>query len=109
MIPDCVFCTLPQWDRVDGPWINIEPLNPVVPGHRLFIPRRHVANAAEMPDTTAMVFRAASRWGADQGVDFNLITSAGYAATQTVFHLHVHFVPRFPEDGLHLPWTGQIR
>jgi histidine triad (HIT) family protein len=35
----------------------------------------------------------------------NLITSKGSAATQTVFHLHVHLVPRQVDDGLPLPWT----
>lgn len=39
----------------------------------------------------------------------NFITSAGPAATQSVFHLHVHLVPRFEDDGLILPWTGQRR
>lgn len=37
----------------------------------------------------------------------NLITSRGGAATQTVFHLHVHVVPREAGDGLALPWTPQ--
>lgn len=35
----------------------------------------------------------------------NLITSAGAEATQSVFHLHVHIVPRGENDGLALPWT----
>jgi histidine triad (HIT) family protein len=34
----------------------------------------------------------------------NIITSAGTEATQTVFHLHVHIVPREAGDGLELPW-----
>ena len=39
----------------------------------------------------------------------NLITSIGAAATQTVFHLHVHVVPRHEGDGLLLPWSNQER
>jgi diadenosine tetraphosphate (Ap4A) HIT family hydrolase len=38
----------------------------------------------------------------------NFITSAGRDATQTVFHLHIHIVPRHAGDGLALPWTGQV-
>jgi diadenosine tetraphosphate (Ap4A) HIT family hydrolase len=36
-----------------------------------------------------------------------MITSAGPAATQTIKHLHVHYVPRHAGDGLSLPWTNQ--
>ena len=41
--------------------------------------------------------------------DYNLITSAGIPATQSVLHLHIHIVPRYENDGLHLPWTDQRR
>lgn len=49
---------------------------------------------------------SAAAYGEAMGTDFNLITSAGAAATQTVAHLHVHYVPRRTGDGLGLPWTG---
>lgn len=103
----CVFCDLDQWAMTGGPWLNIEPLNPVVKGHRLFIPRRHVKDAAEQSGVTGQIFAAASRWGQHQGEEFNLITSRGEAATQSVFHLHVHYLPRKEGDGLILPWTAQ--
>ena len=107
---DCVFCALPQWDSTEQFVLGIEPLNPVVPGHRIFIPRCHAVNAASDPEVTALTFVAASRYAFNQNHDdFNLITSAGRAATQTVFHLHVHYVPRHEADGLSLPWTGQVR
>ncbi len=106
----CVFCELPMWAFHAGdPVLNIEPLNPVVPGHRIFIPRAHVIRADTAPDTTGMVFAEAARWGARRGEDFNLITNAGRAATQSVDHLHIHYVPRREDDGLALPWTGQKR
>jgi histidine triad (HIT) family protein len=106
----CVFCELPQWQtRGDRIILNIEPLNPVVPGHRIFIPKKHVARADTEPGVTAMVFHDAARWGARQDEDFNLIVNAGRAATQSVDHLHVHYVPRAEGDGLTLPWTGQTR
>lgn len=107
----CVFCELPQWEthQHSGLILNIEPLNPVVPGHRIFIPPTHVVNAAANPLVTGAVFEDAAKWGAHVGGDFNLIVNSGRAATQTVDHLHVHYVPRYPNDGLTLPWTGQVR
>jgi len=105
----CVFCNLPQWDAHPTVILNIEPLGPVVPGHRLFIPREHVERADSDPLWTGMVFEEAAKWGARQGEDFNLIVNAGRAATQSVDHLHVHYVPRVEGDGLTLPWTGQAR
>jgi diadenosine tetraphosphate (Ap4A) HIT family hydrolase len=41
------------------------------------------------------------------GLQANIITSIGPAASQTVMHTHLHIVPRTEGDGLHLPWTGQ--
>ena len=80
----CVFCELPMWERHPGDdaILNIEPLNPVVPGHRIFIPRTHALDAATSPRITGRVFAEAALWGRMKEVDFNLITNAGRAATQ---------------------------
>jgi histidine triad (HIT) family protein len=86
-----------------------KPLDPVTPGHLLFVPAAHVTDAADDPYTTAMTFLTASDWAkVNHPGSFNLITSAGAEATQTVFHLHVHLVPRTEGDGLVLPWTVQV-
>lgn len=87
--------------------VSFEPLNPVTPGHRLFVPCVHVEDAAESPGTTSAVMMAAATAARELGNDCNLIASVGPAATQTVRHLHIHLVPRRPGDGLALPWTGQ--
>lgn len=107
----CVFCDRISRGEYDKQRIGFcfEPLNPVVSGHRLFVSRRHVTDASVDPEVTAEVVAAASHYAQWQGVDFNLITSGGSYATQTVFHLHVHYVPRFEGDGLTLPWTNQRR
>lgn len=101
----CPFCMMFISRKDDI--IDIEPLDPVVPGHRIVIPRDHVQDFAESPFITSEVMRYAARRAKQLGGDFNLITSKGPAATQSVFHLHVHLVPRREDDGLHLPWTGQ--
>lgn len=108
---ECVFCK-----RIErGEYLGIKgtlqvvafpPLNPVTPGHMLVVPKEHVKDAVEDPWVTAIVARAAAKVASTRG-DCNLITSIGPAATQTVYHLHVHVVPRRPHDGLVLPWTGQ--
>lgn len=86
--------------------VRFEPLNPITPGHMLFVSDGHYPDATTDPRVTAAVFGRAAEYGKGRGT-FNLITSVGLVATQTVPHLHVHFVPRRPGDGLHLPWTGQ--
>lgn len=113
MTDTCVFCDIvaqrsPSRRRIDYPEVvAFEPLNPVVIGHMLFVPQMHVMDAVEAPLITGMVFARAAEYAAEIGSDVNLITSAGPAATQTVFHLHVHVVPRAYGDGLPLPWTPQ--
>lgn len=85
--------------------LSFTPRNPVTTGHRIFIPRQHVYDAAHFPSITGQVFAVAAAYAAVAGSQFNLITSAGRFATQTIFHLHVHYVPRAEHDGLLLPWS----
>ncbi len=115
MTTPCVFCTIVAGRApatIVAEWpdaIAIVPLGPVVPGHILVIPRVHVADLGEDPFVTAVTAHRAAQLGAairsEHGVDLNLITSAGPAATQTIHHLHLHLVPRVAGDGLALPWT----
>lgn len=83
-------------------WV-IKPLNPVTPGHLLVIPTVHVADFTENPAVSGFAMFQAARIAAELG-PCNLITSKGVEATQSVFHLHLHVVPRQEDDGLALPW-----
>lgn len=113
MTDSCVFCDIlageapasivHEWPAV----MAIVPLNPVTAGHTLLIPKVHVRDAAESPDVAGHVANCAAALARGRGGQFNLITSAGPDATQTIFHLHWHYVPRRAGDGLALPWTGQ--
>jgi histidine triad (HIT) family protein len=87
------------------------PLNPVVDGHLLVIPRRHVTDFAADPEVSAATMRRAAEAASGIRPDgpMNLITSWGAEATQSVFHLHLHLVPRAEGDGLALPWYSGKR
>jgi len=91
--------------EVDVVWF--EPLDPVTPGHMLFVPMRHVEHWQDhAAREVGGAFEAASRF-VNERTDysaFNLITSFGHASTQTVPHVHIHLVPRREGDGLMLPW-----
>lgn len=114
MTSGCVFCQIlggevpaPEGYRRDSLVAHFIPLNPVIPGHRVFIPREHVIDASSSPFWTGIVFMAAADYARERRNPFNLITSAGLEATQTVWHFGVHYLPRIARDGLMLPWSGQ--
>lgn len=89
--------------------IAIIPLNPVVEGHVLVLPRAHVRDFVAHPDISARTMLCAAEFVTGMG-SYNLITSKGKPATQSVFHLHLHLVPRAENDGLALPWfSGKKR
>lgn len=99
----CPFCEYegPAPIEVDfGDVIVFEPLDPHGPQHRLVVPRRHVTHFD--PTVVARCTAVACHLlGQGEG---NIIVSVGRSATQTVPHLHVHSIGRFPNDGLTLPW-----
>lgn len=109
----CVFCriiagTEPRTLVREWPdAVAFLPLDPVTGGHVLVVPRVHVADFTQSPEVSAAVAYRAAQLAAELGCELNLVTSKGRAATQTVFHLHYHLVPRVAGDGLPLPWTPQ--
>ncbi len=115
--PDCIFCQIvageipAQVVAEDERTVAFMDISPATRGHTLVIPRRHARDLLEIePDDLEAVALAAQRvaqrmperLGAD-GV--NLLNSCGRAAWQTVFHFHVHVIPRYSDDPLRLPWT----
>lgn len=105
---ECPFCQRiekQEFEQDHGPVVRFEPLNPVTSGHMLFVPVDHIEHGGGGAATdvgTAMRF--AQHYGVRRGEDFNLIVSSGRAATQTIAHVHIHYVPRRTDDGLPLPW-----
>lgn len=115
--PDCLFCKIiakeipAQIVAEDERTVAFMDINPATRGHALVVPRQHAKNLLEIePDDLAatvlaaqrLAHRVTERLGAD-GV--NLLNSCGLVAWQTVFHFHVHVIPRYSGDPLRLPWT----
>lgn len=110
--PTCVFCQIVageapativrRWDDA----LAIVPLNPVTAGHTLVIPIKHVRDVWINPAVSALTMRRAAELARPP---CNVITSAGREATQSVWHLHLHVVPRRDNDGLALPWFSGCR
>jgi histidine triad (HIT) family protein len=116
-MPDCLFCRIVAGElpsaRVheDDRVIAIMDIFPATRGHALVIPRAHAADirdaagddlAAAAAVAQRLAGRAYERLGAT-GV--TIMQSNGAAAWQTVFHYHVHVIPRYDDDPLVLPWT----
>lgn len=115
--PDCIFCKILAGELPgtvvgeDERTVAIMDINPATRGHVLVIPRAHTADLLSIdPEDLRAVAdasrrqaaRAKERLGAE-GV--NLVNSCGALAWQTVFHFHMHVIPRYADDPLRLPWV----
>lgn len=112
-VEDCPFCAIAAGNDssveivCEGEsWVAFFPEAPATPGHTLVIPREHVSDlwstdARGGADLMAAVIRVGRAvQGALSPEGMNLISSAGEAAEQSVFHLHLHVVPRWRDDEL---------
>jgi histidine triad (HIT) family protein len=117
--PNCLFCgivagSIPS-ETIDSDerTVAFMDINPATPGHALVVPREHSPDLLEIgeEDLTATVLAAQrlSRHMKDvlEADGINLINACGAAAWQTVFHFHIHVVPRYEDDPLELPWVPE--
>ena len=114
---DCLFCGIiagsvpSQTIDSDEKTVAFMDIAPATPGHALVVPRAHSADLMEIEadDLTATILasqRLAKRMKDALGADgINLINACGAAAWQTVFHFHIHVIPRYEDDPLKLPWV----
>ena len=115
---DCIFCKIANGDipsktlYEDEEFKVILDVGPATRGHALILPKNHYANLYELPDETAvkvmllakkMAVLMTEKLGCD---GFNLVQNNGKAAGQTVFHFHLHLIPRYKEDGQTLGWKS---
>ncbi len=114
--PDCIFCKIIAGELPgeildeDDHTVSFMDINPANPGHALVIPRAHSKDLLEISDDdlaacTLAARRLARRMSETIDPDgFNVLNCCGAAAWQTVFHFHLHVVPRNQDDPLELPW-----
>jgi histidine triad (HIT) family protein len=113
---DCIFCKIVAGELPativdqDEHTIAFMDINPATRGHALVVPRRHAPDLLTIePDDLAAVGAAAQRLAARakeslKADGINVINSCGSAAWQTVFHFHLHVIPRYQGDPMRLPW-----
>ena len=114
---DCIFCAIVAGELPaeivdsDEHTVAFMDINPATRGHALVIPRTHSADLLEISDADLEQHdarRAAAGASECERVlepdGFNLLNACRPAAWQTVFHFHIHVVPRYEDDPLKLPW-----
>lgn len=113
---NCIFCKLANGIiptstiYEDDDFRVILDANPATKGHALIIPKEHAANIFELPDETAskaLVLAKKISTKLYKGLNcdgFNILQNNGELAGQTVFHFHIHLIPRYEGDGVHLTW-----
>ncbi|HEX3805013.1 MAG TPA: HIT family protein [Solirubrobacteraceae bacterium] len=117
MVEDCIFCKIvareipAQIVDEDEETLAFMDIAPATRGHLLVIPKRHATDLWEIePEQLKAVAGAAQRMALRirdrlEADGVNLINSCGPAAWQTVFHFHIHVIPRYAGDPLKLPWV----
>ena len=113
---NCIFCKLAGGEiptatlYEDEDFRVILDANPAAKGHALIIPKEHYANLYELDDELAgkvlvlakkMITKHTDILGCD---GYNIVQNSGEAAGQTVFHFHMHLIPRFKDDGVGVTW-----
>lgn len=113
---NCIFCKIANGDipsktlYEDDQFRVILDLGPATKGHALILPKEHYANLYELPDETAakvmklakkLAIQMTERLGCE---GFNLVQNNGELAGQTVFHFHMHLIPRYRDDGQKIGW-----
>ena len=113
---NCIFCkiangVIPSATLYeDEDFRVILDLGPASKGHALILPKTHAANIYEISDemaAKAMVLakKMASKLTEVLNCDgFNIVQNNGEAAGQTVFHFHMHLIPRYKNDGVGIQW-----
>lgn len=107
----CIFCKIAAGEipsktiYEDEDFRVILDISPATKGHALILPKEHYVNLYELPDEMAgkvmlLAKRLAAQMTEALGCDgFNLVQNNGEVAGQTVFHFHLHLIPRYQGDG----------
>ena len=114
---NCIFCKIANGEipsttlYEDNDFRVILDLGPATRGHALLLPKEHYANLFELDEEVAakalvVAKKVGEKMKAALGADgFNLVQNNGEAAGQTVFHFHMHLIPRYENDNAGILWT----
>ena len=114
---NCIFCKIAEGEirsktiYEDEKFRVILDLGPATKGHALILPKQHYANIFEIPEKeVGEAFILAKKIAViikeKLNCDgFNIVQNNGECAGQTVFHFHMHLIPRYKEDGVGITWT----
>lgn len=114
---NCIFCKLANGDiptraiYEDEMFKVILDNAPATKGHALILPKDHYANLFELPENTAVDAMKLAKKMAQHMKDvlhcegFNLVQNNGEIAGQTVFHFHIHLIPRYEDDAQRIQWN----
>ena len=113
---DCIFCKLANGDiptntiYEDNDFRVFLDASPATKGHCLIVPKEHFDNLADLDDAVAAkvlpLAKKIMKLLSDKlGWDgFNIVQNNGEVAGQTVFHFHMHLIPRYKDDGQNINW-----
>lgn len=113
----CIFCKIINGDIPSATIYEDENVKvildiaPAAKGHAILLVKKHVANIFELEaELAAKIFavvpKVAAAIKAELGCDgMNILQNNGVEAGQTVFHLHIHFIPRWKDDSVNIKWT----
>ena len=113
---DCIFCKIAGGEipsatlYEDEQFRVILDLGPASKGHALILPKKHFKNLYEIDDETLAAAMILAKRMADVLTKalacdgFNIVQNNGATAGQTVFHFHVHLIPRYENDGVGIGW-----
>lgn len=116
MKDNCIFCKIANGEipaatlYEDEDFRVILDLGPASKGHALILPKKHAANLFELPDETASKLLVVAKkigYTLKEGLHadgLNLVQNNGEAAGQTVFHFHLHLIPRYEDDTVNVKW-----
>ena len=118
MADNCIFCKLASGEiptktlYEDEEFRIILDTAPLTRGHALILPKKHAKDVFELDEETAgKAYRLAKQFGAKmvaalKADGINILQNNGSAAGQSVFHFHMHLIPRYSEDGVTLGMEG---
>jgi histidine triad (HIT) family protein len=116
---DCIFCDVVA-GKIPGEVIDsdertvtVMDINPATRGHAVVITRAHAENLFDLGDEDLLAAMRTTRRVAERmratlhPAGFNILHNIGRAAWQSIFHFHVHVIPRYENDPLQLPWLPE--